>query len=1101
MRQRTLLFLSSQSSSDRRRACLGLPMLYSAFRRLAHTSLVLGLLALWLSTAGPVRASDAIRRVSQSLITAQEQKALPTISAVERDLKGGETHSYRVSLTSGEFFYALVEQKGIDVVVTLSGPEAEKLSVTDSPNDRWDSEPILIIATRTGDYRVDVSSPNSRVAPGRYEIRIIAQREASPADKGHMAAQRLLEESEKLRQQPPVTAKRQAIEKNQQALALFEAAGDTYRQAVTARQTAFAFGQLNEFRTALGYANQALSLAQKLGNRRVEGSVLNFLGFAFDFLGDVGKALEHYERALSLARETGSQSTEASTLNNIGKIYNDMADRQKALEYYQQALPIFRSIGVKRTEGIALNNIGVAYNMVGEPRKAIDYLQQALPLLRSAGDKNAESYTLSNIGNAFSRSGDYAKALDYYNQAQAIQKETGNRAQQAETLDLIGETYLAQGQPEKALEYHQEAVQFQRATGNVRREAISLNHVGRAYNLLGQPEKALAAFQPALSTLRAIRDLSGVSIALEGSARAERTRGNLDEAQKLVEQALAVIETVRTRSASQQLRAAYLASMKRAFEFYVDLLMQRHAQDPSRGYDAEALRASERGRARSLTEMLVEANVDIRHGVDGVLIERERNLMQLLNAKAQRQIQLLAQKGSKEELDTLAREISALEDDYEQIKTAIRKNSPQYAALTQPQPLGLKEIQRELDANTLLLEYSLGEEQSYLWAVTPNTLKSYELPKRAQIQKTARQVVDLLTTRSASKQGETLRQKQTRLAEADERLLTATRELSDLVLGPVASELGSKRLVVVADDALLYVPFGALSVVNSRSAALTAYKYRPLILDHEIILLPSATAIGVQRNYLAGRKPGTKAVAVIADPVFSIADDRLSAHVRTLGSKGPLADGAGTRIIEHSADDSTGRLALRRLRFTRQEAEQILAVSPRASNLRALDFRASRATVTGPELSQFRYVHFATHGYLDSERADLSAVVLSLVDEQGNPQDGFLRTHEIYNLHLPAELVVLSACQTGLGKEIKGEGLVGLTRGFMYAGAARVVVSLWSVNDKATADLMTKFYEKMLKQGERPAAALRAAQVEMWRQKQWQSPYYWAGFTLQGEWR
>jgi CHAT domain-containing protein len=146
-------------------------------------------------------------------------------------------------------------------------------------------------------------------------------------------------------------------------------------------------------------------------------------------------------------------------------------------------------------------------------------------------------------------------------------------------------------------------------------------------------------------------------------------------------------------------------------------------------------------------------------------------------------------------------------------------------------------------------------------------------------------------------------------------------------------------------------------------------------------------------------------------------------------------------------------------------------------------------------------VHIATHGLLDSERPGLSSFVLSMVDAQSKPQDGFLRANDIYNLKLPAELVVLSACQTGLGKEIKGEGLVGLTRGFMYAGAARVVVSLWNVNDKATADLTTKVYEKMLKHGERPAAALRAAQVEMWQQKQWQSPYYWAAFTMQGEWQ
>jgi len=214
------------------------------------------------------------------------------------------------------------------------------------------------------------------------------------------------------------------------------------------------------------------------------------------------------------------------------------------------------------------------------------------------------------------------------------------------------------------------------------------------------------------------------------------------------------------------------------------------------------------------------------------------------------------------------------------------------------------------------------------------------------------------------------------------------------------------------------------------------------------------------------------------------------------------------RTLEHLAENSgdkpggaTRRLVIPRLPFTRQEADRLLALTPKNSSFGAVDFRASRATVLNGDLSQYRYVHFATHGYLDSERPGLSSLVLSMVDAQGKPQDGFLRANDIYNLKLPAELVVLSACQTGLGREIKGEGLVGLTRGFMYAGAARVVVSLWNVNDKATADLMTWFYQKMLKQGQRPAAALRAAQVEMWKQKQWQSPYYWAAFVLQGEWR
>jgi CHAT domain-containing protein len=283
-----------------------------------------------------------------------------------------------------------------------------------------------------------------------------------------------------------------------------------------------------------------------------------------------------------------------------------------------------------------------------------------------------------------------------------------------------------------------------------------------------------------------------------------------------------------------------------------------------------------------------------------------------------------------------------------------------------------------------------------------------------------------------------------------------------------------------------------------------------LIVKHEIVSLPSASALAIQRSELAGRQPAPKMLAVIADPVFDRADARFTTPATETSDKTqPQTIGADdARSIEHLAENSadksgvtTLRLVIPRLPFTRQEANQLMALAPKGSSFSAIDFQASRATVLDPALSQYRYVHIATHGLLDTERPGLSALVFSMVDAQGQPQNGFLRANDIYNLKLPAELVVLSACQTGLGKDIKGEGLVGLTRGFMYAGAARVVVSLWNVNDKATADLMARFYEKMLKQGQRPAAALRAAQFEMWKQKQWQSPYYWAAFTMQGEWR
>jgi len=282
--------------------------------------------------------------------------------------------------------------------------------------------------------------------------------------------------------------------------------------------------------------------------------------------------------------------------------------------------------------------------------------------------------------------------------------------------------------------------------------------------------------------------------------------------------------------------------------------------------------------------------------------------------------------------------------------------------------------------------------------------------------------------------------------------------------------------------------------------------FTPLIADHEIVSLPSASSLAALRRELAGRAPAPKTVAVIADPVFEESDERIKkngGNVSTPNDKQAERGGAGQEVfrsaLEVSAADAQQRL--QRLIFSRREADEITALTRAGMSFKALDFKANRATALGPDLSSYRIIHFATHGLLNSLHPELSGVVLSLVDEDGRAQDGFLRLHDIYNMKLGADLVVLSACKTGLGKDIKGEGLVGLTRGFLYAGAPRVVASLWKVDDRATAELMKLFYQRMLRDGLRPAAALRRAQIDIQKQPRWAAPYYWAGFTLQGEWK
>jgi len=508
---------------------------------------------------------------------------------------------------------------------------------------------------------------------------------------------------------------------------------------------------------------------------------------------------------------------------------------------------------------------------------------------------------------------------------------------------------------------------------------------------------------------------------------------------------------------------------------YIDLLAGQKQPE-------SAFHVLERGRAQGLLETIVAAGVDIRKGVNLELVEKERALRELLTIKSNRRIQVLSNKSTEAQAVALDKEIQEILREYQEVEGQIRQASPGYAALTQPQSLTLKEVQQEfLDKDTLLLEYVLGEERSYVFAVTQDSITAFPLPKRADIDASAREVYRLLASRDAKD-----------ASMAKQALAT----LSHQVLGPVAGQLNKKRVLVVSDGALQYIPFAALSSPQDPSVS--------LLMEHEVVNLPSASVLAVLRRQLSGRKAAPKAVAILADPVFDRHDDRL--HPASKTDRSGQADAlevSWQAPLDRSAKevglDRGGSFP--RLLFSRREADAIYSTARKGDAMKLLDFDANKNAAMNSQLQDYRIVHYATHGLLNSEHPELSGLVFSLVDRQGKAQDGFLRLIDIYNLELNADLVVLSACQTALGKQIAEEGLVGLTRGFMYAGAPRVVASLWKVDDEATAELMKKFYEGMLKNGQTPAQALHNSQVWMSQQKRWKGPYYWAGFILEGEWK
>lgn len=1035
---------------------------------------------------------------------ARPQTAAPTLASgetFEGEMAGGETRLFHITLSAGQFVRVVIEQRGIDLAVALVEPGQKRLLEFDSPNGNYGPEPISAVVEEAGEYTIEVRSPDKKAAAGRYEVRVEALRAPTPADRSRADAERTFTEAFRQFSQPDAKARQEALGKLEALWPAFHSFEDRPMEVSTLNVLGLAYNFLGQPQRALGYYEQALAISRAVGDSRNEARLLNNIGGAYDILGEPRKALDCYNRALPLWETLDDAVVRGDTLNNIGVSYYNLGELQNSLDYYNRALSVRRAGGYPRREADTLDNIATNYTALGEPQQALEYLGQALELRRAAKDVQGEANSLNQLGYAYIVLGEIAKALDFYNQALPLRRMAGDRRGEAITLRNIGAAYTSLDQPQKAVEYHEQALKILSAIGSRREEAFTLLHLGKAYALSGDAQKGADYYAQALSIFQALSDRLGEARARQSLAEVESARGDFTSAYSQIEAAVSIIEDMRARVLSQQLRTSFFATRQDAYQFKIDLLMRMHRLSPSKGYDAAALEVSEGARARSLLEMMSESGVEVRQGVDAALLGRERELSQQLSAKATRLILLLGQQNRQEQAAALKKEVGTLEESYQQVLGDIRRRSPHYAAITQPRPLGLREIQQLLDSDTMLLEYSLGLERSYLWAVTRDGLQSFQLPGRERVEQTARRLYELVTARSLRNKGERARQRQERISRTDAQMTEAANEMGRVVLGPLASELGSKRLIVVADGALQYIPFAMLPIPGSGPAGST--DYRPLIIEHEVVSLPSASTLAVQRRELAGRKLAPNNIAVIADPVFNHDDKRVVS--KSQREQEPTAerveDAAATRTLEHLAAGAQDGARIPRLPYTRLEAEQILAVAPKVANLKAVDFKANLATALGGELRKYRYVHFATHGYIDSESPALSAVVLSLFDERGAPQDGLLKTQEIYNLDLSAELVVLSACQTGLGKEIKGEGLVGLTRGFMYAGAARIIVSLWNVSDKGTADLMSRLYRGMLRDGLRPTAALRVAQLELLRQKQWRSPYYWAAFVQQGEWR
>jgi CHAT domain-containing protein/tetratricopeptide (TPR) repeat protein len=1062
---------------------------------------------------------------------AQSDEETPTLvpgEALDGELTGGRARTFIVESKAGDFLNVAVDHRGIDVVLAVLDANGGRTLEVDASPGLQGIETLAWIADAPGPHRLEIRPRTPGGAAGSFTLRLDVPRAPEAPDRERAAAERA--HSDALRQLAETNAepRRNALAGLEAALSRWRTVGDRKKEAATLLGIARAHLSLSEPKLAAAWLEEALTLCRADGDRAMEAAALGALGESLGYQGLFDEALAREEAALAIWQALGSRAGEAETLHNMGFVHGGRWDNERAIDAYQKALAVFRALGDRVGEASALSNLGARYQLTDLPR-SIELLREVLPVHRASGDRDREATVLANIGNAYLSLGEPALALGYFEEVLPMLRVMGNRRGEASVLHNMSFAFQTTGELAKARASSMEALALRRAVGDKRGEAQTLLNLGDVHLKLADPAAALESTSQALALARTIGeraiessallqiglyklesgDLDGArercvealalrrqlpapkgqALAAHRLARVERARGDLMAAKEGVENALRIIESERLRFSSADLRASYVASVREIFELHVDVLMRLHEKEPSGGFDALAFQAAEQSRSRSLRELLAEARADIREGVAPELLARERALRSGLNAAAERRLR--APRGERPEAATARdREIAELTSNLERTEAEIRASSPRYAAVTQPSSLSLADVQGFLGTDTVLLEYFLGDERSFLWVITGDSFTSHVLPPRVALETAARRAHEAMST-------------------PEGRWEEPAADLARMILAPVGDRL-RRRIVVVADGALQYVPLSAL-----RGPA----KDR-LVEHHEIVGLPSASTIALLRQEPRGRPTPSKTLAVLADPVFHASDSRVhhaarAAHGKAIShttdltpSSKEVAAGAPSTprspesdLSRAVADLGFGEGPLARLPFTRREARAILSGISREQSRAALDFDASQAALTDADWQKYRFVHFATHGFLNSSHPELSGLVLSLVDHEGRPQPGFLTAAAVFNLRLSADLVVLSGCRTALGKEIRGEGLVGLTRGFMYAGAPRVIASLWKVDDAATAALMTVLYQRLRNQRLSPAAALRDAQLSLAKQQHFRHPYYWAAFQLQGEWK
>ncbi|HEY6968168.1 MAG TPA: CHAT domain-containing tetratricopeptide repeat protein [Candidatus Angelobacter sp.] len=832
---------------------------------------------------------------------------------------------------------------------------------------------------------------------------------------------------------------------SEQALSLVDGVSpNTQAQALEARGEALFWP--GDSLHALELFSRAADLFSQAKDDEGQALALLMQAWARHRAGEVASSRKMARRALQLWYSQKDSYGVAQAYAMLGSVAIMAGEFGAAQCEFDAAQRIFQRIGDKDNEGIVLNSLGYTQWQSGDLQGSLESYQQAKVILSSHGldDKLATAEAITGIARALIAKKQYRQLLPLYTEKSRLARQANNQLLLALALADLAGVYERKGDNSKARALYEKSLEGFRALKDPYREGDLLIRLAVLFS--GQRK-----YSQAIDFLERAKSLKGETAQPEDTARINyeladvyRHLNRLAEARPAIEKTIEIIESQRLKITNFDSRAVYFASLHRYFGLYIELLMGLHQQDPQSGFMQLAFEAAEKSKVRALLDLLNQSTP---------------------GAPCSKVLQ--------GQLDNSTDALAAADE-----------------PASKPPVLTMPQIQAEIGAdNTVLLEYALGDEKSYVWVVDQTHAVVHELPPAAKIAKLVRAFGEAVTARQPRPEDKTLDEYHQRVRRADAAYQSDLRQLSSLLL-PADDLAGAKRLLIVPDGSLQYLPFAALLVPGTNGGK------EVLVSHREVVVLPSGSALKTLREAAAKRPPPTSGAAIFADPVFEPDDPRLSQN----GKNKTKRTDEKPATLKIALRDVQGSQHIDRLAGSRVEAENIRKTFRKEDVLVAEDFRASKEYVLHGVLEHYRFLHFATHGIIDPLHPEMSGLILSLISRSGKHQDGYLRLGDIYKLKLSADLVVLSACKSALGKDLESEGIIGLPRGFLYAGARSVIASLWKVDDEATAAFMKGFYAR-IQRGESPSSALRLAQIGMVHSTKWSAPFYWAAFVLQGDYK